>query len=153
MTPLDIVSGKTPMEQLNDAIVLLLLAIVVGVTNHVTSRFANRKIKEVNRKVDATTETVNQAKETIEQVNTSITKNNGGSSVKDYLDQIVANQKVHDLKFAYLEKQQDHIAEKQDLMDAKQDRQDSKIDAVDKKINDHIHEGLGRIVKRGKRRD
>lgn len=151
MTPLEDISVMSPIDKLSDAIILLLVALVVALTNHVTNRFANKKIKEVQTQVQKT-------QTTVDQVKTSITENNGGSSVKDYFDKIIAKQGEHDLKFKYLENQQNHIAEKQDILEAKQDHHSVKFDAVheriekvDDKLDAHITEGLGRVVKRKKR--
>lgn len=124
-------------DKLYEAIGLLVIALVVAVTQRITNKPLRKKLDHAETKLENTTTTVDEVKNTL-------TSNNGGSTVKDSLDKIIANQKQHDLQFKYLETQQNNIQSKQDRMDEKQDRLDAKTDAIDKKVNDHIHGGLGR---------
>lgn len=124
-------------DRLFEALALLVIALVVAVTNRITNRPLKKKLDHAETKLENTTSTVDEVKSTL-------TENNGGSTVKDSLDKILANQVRHDLQFKFLETQQNNIQAKQDRMDEKQDRLDAKTDAIDKKVNDHIHGGLGR---------
>lgn len=122
-------------DRLYEALALLVIAIVVSVANRISNAPIKKKLEETNKKVDATSSSM-------DEVNTSITKNNGGSTVKDKLDKILFNQSLHDIKFKYLEAQQDNIQAKQDRQEGKIDKLDEKHDMVDQKLNDHIHSGL-----------
>lgn len=124
-------------DNLFEALGLLVIAIVVATTNRITNRPLKKKLDNTQTKLDNTTTTVDEVKNTL-------TENNGGSTVKDSLDKILANQQRHDMQFKYLESQQNNIQTKQDRMDEKQDRLDAKTDAIDKKVNDHIHGSLNR---------
>lgn len=121
-----------PPQKLEDAAVVFLVALFLYLAQRLQTTKTNKKVEEVSKKVEET-------KETADHVKTSISENNGGSSVKDHFDRIIRSQ--------------DLMAQRLERIEVNQDRQDAKIDAVDKKINDHIHEGLSRIVKRKKYRD
>lgn len=126
-------------DRLFEALALLVIAIVVSITNRINNRPIKNKLEETNSRIEETNKKVDATSSSMDEVNISLTKNNGGSTVKDKLDKILNNQSIHDLKFKYLEAQQDNIQAKQDRQEGKLDRQDAKMDAIDKKVNDHIH--------------
>lgn len=128
-------------DKLFEAIALLAIAIVVSVTNRVNNRPIKKKLDETDQKIE-------ESKSKVDEVRTTLTENNGGSTVRDSLDKIIRTQEIHGLQFKYLESQQDNMQSKQDRLESKQDRQDAKMDAIDKKVNDHIHNGLGRRRKK-----
>lgn len=141
----------TPPEKLEDAAVVFLVALFLYLTQRIQASKTNKKVDEATTKIDESSTKLDAAKDqviavkaTADEVNNTLSSNNGGSTVRDKLDQIISKQETHDLQFRYIETLQNVLADKQDSMDEKQNHVDAKIDAIDKKVNDHLINGRGK---------
>lgn len=133
-------------DKLFEALALLVIAIVVSVTNRINNRPIKKKLDETDQKIE-------ESRSKVDQVRSTLTENNGGSTVKDSLDKIMRTQEIHGMQFKYLESQQDNIQAKQDRLETKQDRHEAKVDAIDKKVNDHIFRSEGKHPYRRRKDD